>query len=264
MKYRCDNRVLGAIRWIDAVTRAPITVPLVPLASPPNATHLRFIRNFSGLTVITHADGLETYTATFNLDDLDPGDAVPALSLELHGQVTDPTGNYLPRRFTLDLPLDADPTLTPPDNTRPPNSLFEPIDVELLPSPSAKVPAGWAQVRVLILDAEGDPIPHALARVVATAADPADEVTLGFGQSDSRGEALVAIPGLKNFAPGATEDEVVTIETAARLEIVFPPPADDPADWTALKTTPVAAPADIDPTPLALSPGRTYSRRYPF
>lgn len=260
MKYRCDNRVLGAIRWIDAITRAPITLPLVPTPSPPNATQLRFVRNLSGLTVITHAAGLEAYTSTFNLDDLAPADDVVPLTLQLDGEVSDPTGNYLPRKFTLDLPLDPDPDLVAPGNTRPPDSLFTPIELELLPSPSAKIPAGWAQVRVLILDADGDPIPHALARVIATA----DDSTLGYGQSDARGETLIAIPGLKNFAPGATEDEVVTIETAARLEVVFPPPADDPADWTALKNAPVAAPADVDGTPLTLSPGRTYSRSYPF
>ncbi len=258
IKYRCDSRVLGAIRWIDAISRAPIPAPLVAVASPPHADTLRFVRNHSGLSVITHAFGLEAYTETFDLDALRPADRVTPLTLQIEGEVSDPTGTYLPRKFTLALPLNPSPTLTAA-GTRPPNSLFEPVELELLPAPAARVPAGWAQVRVLIQNAEGQPIPHALARVVATA----DDSPLGYGQSDGRGETLIAIPGLKNFAPGATEDEVVTIETAARLEVVLPPD-ESPTDWTVLRASPVAAPSDIDGEPLNLSPGRTYSRRYPF
>ncbi len=258
IKYRHDSRVLGAIRWIDAISRAPIALPLAPLASPPHADTLRFVRNHSGLSVITHAFDLEAYTRTFNLDDLRTADRVTPLSLQIEGEVSDPTGTYLPRKFTLALPLNPSPSVAT-DGARPANSLFTPVDLELLPSPAARVPAGWAQVRVLIQNAQGQPIPHALARVVAIA----DDSPLGYGQSDWRGETLVAIPGLKNFAPGATENEVVTIETAGRLEIVLPPD-ESPTDWTVLRDSPVAAPTDIDAAPLTLSPGRTYSRRYPF
>ena len=49
-----DSRVLGALRWIDAVTQTPIATPLVVTGAG-----LRFTRNLSGLTVITHAAGLE-------------------------------------------------------------------------------------------------------------------------------------------------------------------------------------------------------------
>ncbi|MBC8008531.1 MAG: hypothetical protein H7067_00365 [Burkholderiales bacterium] len=258
MKYRRDQRVLGAIRWIDAITRAPIPSPLVAVASPPHADTLRFVRNLSGLSVISHAAGLAPHTETLDLADLRPADRVTPLTLQIEGEVSDPTGLYLPRKFTVALPLNPSPALAP-DGTRPPNSLFTPVELELLPAPAARLPAGWAQVRVLIQDAEGQPIPHALARVVATA----DDTPLGYGQSDARGETLVAIPGLKNFAPGATEDEVVTVETAARLEIVLPPD-ESPTDWTVLRASPVAAASDIDDEPLTLSPGRTYSRRYPF
>lgn len=260
MKYRCDNRILGAIRWVDAVTRAPIQQPLVPVASPPNPARLRFVRNLGGLTVITHADTLATHTATFDLNELAEDDEVEPLARTFEAEVSDPTGSYLPRKFSLQLPRDPDPRRIPPDNSRPPNSLFTPIEIELLPSPTARVPAGWAQVRVLILDPQGHPIPNALARLVA----PANGTPLAFGQSDHRGEALIAIPGLKNFAPGDTEDEVVTVETPARLEILFPPPRDNPPDWTTLKSAAIAAPGHADATPLALSPGHTYSRRYPF
>lgn len=255
MKERVDNRVLGAVRWIDAVTLAPIPFPLVA-----SGTQIRFIRNLTGLSVITQADGLEDYTPTFKLADLPPADVVVTGSLTRSGQVEDPSGNYLPTKFSLKLPLNPSPELVGPDNDqRPPNSLFTPIEIGLLPSPSSRVAPGFAQVRVLILDADSNPIRNALARVMATA----DDALLGCGLSDSRGEALVAIPGLKHFAPGDTEDEVVSVVTEARLEIIFPSNADPVVDWTVLRDAAVAA-DNTDPDLLNLKPGASYSRRYPF
>ena len=56
--------------------------------------------------------------------------------------------------------------------------------------------------------------------------------------------------------------DTAAVIPGARLEIV-PPPAGAVVDWTVLRDT-AAAPADIDPTPLALRAGATYSRQYPF
>lgn len=254
MNERIESRVLGAVRCTDAVTQSPIASPLV--VSGPG---LRFTRNLSGLTVITYADGLEAYTSTFDLSSLPPGAVVANGALALTAEIADPAGAYLPRRFTLELPRDPSPAVLPPDGRRPPGSLFAPVDVALLPSPSARVPAGCAEVRVLILTPAGAGIRNALARVVATDGG----AVLGCGLADGRGEALVAIPGLKHFAPGATEDAVVSLETEARLEIILPP-ADAPVvDWTVLRDTPVAA-GNTDPQLLRLRPGARLSRRYPF
>lgn len=256
MRERLENRILGAIRWVDAVTGAPIPLPLVA-----RSASMRFTRNASGLAVITHADGLEDYPQTFDLDDLAPADVVTPGSLARAGEVLDPTGTYLPTRFTLALPRDPSPAVLPPANTRPANSLFTPIEVALLPSPAMRVPPGCAQVRVLIRDADGDPIPNALARVVATA----DDAVLGCGLADARGEALVAILGLKHFAPGDSEAEVVSVETEARLEIIHPPAGQEIVDWQQLRDAPVAdEDTDVDPTPLELKPGWLYSRQFPF
>lgn len=254
MKERLENRIVGAIRWIDAISRAPVSLPLAP-----SSDKMRFQRNLSGFTIISHADGLEAYEKTFDLQDLSAEDAVGLGSLELDGQVVDPTGTYLPRRFTITLPRDPSPELIGNDKHRPPNSLFTPIDIELLPSPSARLPAGWAQVRVLVKNADGVPIPNAIARVVANDSS----TTLGIGQADSRGEVLVAIAGLKHFAPGETEDEVVSVETPARLEILLPPPNEEIIDWTDFRETAVAD-GNTDPEVLQLEPGGIYSRRYPF
>jgi len=251
-----DNRVLGAIRWIDAVTQAPITLPLTV-----SSETLRFTRNHSGLAVITFAEGLERTLTVFDLADLAPADVVPPGSLAREAVVVDPSGTYLPARFTIDLPRNPSAAVLPPNNQRPPNSLFTPIDIPLLPSPKARLAPGCAQVRVLIEDDEGEPIPHALARVVATS----DDAILGCGLADHRGEALVAIPGLKHFAPGATPEEVVSVETTARLEIIHPPAntETDAVNWVALRAATVAD-GDTDPEPLRLRPGALFSRRYPF
>lgn len=249
-----DTRVLGAVRWVDAVTGAPIA-----LALTVRGPGLRFTRNLSGLTVITHAAGLEAYTRTFDLGTLPPGETVPTGDVTVTADVEDPSGTYLPRRFTFDLPRDASPDVLPPDGRRPPGSLFTPLDVALLPSPAARLAPGCAEVRVLIQTPTGQGIRHALARVVASDGG----AVLGCGLADERGEALVAIPGLKHFAPGPTADEVVSVETEARLELILPP-ADAPiVDWTALRDAPVAA-GHTDPRPLRLKPGALISRRFPF
>jgi len=253
MKERLDRRVLGAIRWIDGVTLTPIALPLVA-----ESDTMQFTRNLSGLAVITEADGLDVYTPTFNLDDLAPADVVANGSLARDGTVSDPTGNYLPTKFTLHLPRDSSPTVDA-NGQRPANSLFTPVDVALLPSPSARVAPGCAQVRMLILDSSGHPIPNALVRVIATTGN----TLLGCGLADARGEALVAILGLKDFAPGSTPHQVVVLETEARLEIIHPPVGAAVVDWTALRAAPVAA-HDTDPNHLQLRPGGLYSRRYPF
>ena len=261
MKEACDSRVLGAIRWVDAVSLTPISLPLIATASPPYAGHLQFIRNYSGLTVITHADGLEALIAVFDLKDLDPADAVdPGALPALAGEVSDPSGNYLPRKFTLALPRDPDSKIDAETGLRPDHSLFEPEEIKLLLSPTAKTPVGWAQVRVLVTQPDGTPIPQTLARVVPAAGGPA----LGFGQTDARGEALVALPGLQYFTAGATEAEVFALATEAKLELIFPPAGVSPVDWTVLAAATVASPDHVDPHPLHLRPGKLYSRVFPF
>jgi len=260
VKERLDRRVLGAIRWIDAVTLAPIAHPL-----KVSSNALRFTRNLSGLSVVTLADGLTAHTQTFDLNSLAPADQVPTESLSREGEVEDPTGTYLPTRFTLLLPRNPSPDFLPPDVNhpepyRPDNSLFLPVDVSLLPSPTARVASGFAEVRIQISNPAGEPIRNALARVVS--ATDANDV-LGYGLSDPRGETLVAIPKLKHFAPGATEAEVVSVVTDGRIEIVLPPAGQDIVDWTTLLTAPAAADG-IDSVVLKLKPSGRYSRRYPF
>ncbi len=253
MIERDDNRVLGAIRWVDAVTSTVVNLPLT--VTCPNA---RFVRNLAGLSVITSAAGLEKKVAAFDSSSLAPADVVPVQSLTFNAQVADVTGTYLPRVFTFQLPRDEAPAPLATGGWSA-TSLFTPMDVALLPAPAARMAPGWAQVRVAISNAAGAPLPNALVRVVASA----DGTVLGRGMSDARGEALVPVPALKLFAPGLTPTQVVTSETAAKLQIILPGPGATVVDWTLLDAQPVD-PANIDPKPLSLRAGQTYSRVFPF
>jgi hypothetical protein len=251
MKERLDNRVLGAVRWLDAVTERPIAQPLAVASSD-----LRFVRNRSGLSVIVSAAGLGAYEACLDLNSLSPADVVPDLSLDLTAAVSDPTGRYLPRRFSLKLPRTAQPPRLP-NGRRPADSLFEPVSISLLPSPLAEVATGWAQVRVTARTAAGGPLKNLFLRVVATAGN----AILGRGMTDARGEGLVIVPGLKLFAPGNTPEEVTTRETEVRLEAIPPTGDDDPVDWTELDPL-AAAPENV--TTLKLKAGKTYARDFPL
>jgi hypothetical protein len=248
MKERLERRVLGAIRWLDHVSKAVVAHSL-----DVRSDNAAFTRNLSGLTVITAANGLEEYGDTFDLKDLRPAAKRALGSIVVGGTVQDPSGHYLPRAFKVMLP--RDPT---PGSPRPADSLFAPKDLELLPTAAAKTLAGWAQVRVTVLNkATGKEFRDVLVRVVTAG----NHRVLGLGMSDARGEALVVIPGLPLFGPGETAATMVTSETSARAEFIPPPPGTSPVDWTELDAT-AAADANVSNALLALKAGQTFSLNF--
>lgn len=251
MKERLERRVLGAVRWVDAVTGHSVTQPLAI-----DAPDLRLVRNGAGLEVVTHARGLETHESGFDLETLPPDQQVPELSIELEGAVRDPAERYLPRRFTLRLPRVASPVRLA-NGRRPANSLFDPVEIGLLPGPSAPVAASWTQIRVSARDAGGQPLPDLYLRLVTSDGS----AVLGRGMTDRRGEGLVMVAGLKLFAPGDTPQEVTTSRTLARLEAVVPGAGPRPVDWTALDGQPATA---ANRLAIELQAGRTYAIPYPF
>ena len=105
-----DHRVLGALRLVDITTGLPIRAPLRVAGAG-----LDLRRNRRGDFVIWRAAGLETHSQAFNAPPAAP--PVGALTFDL--SVTDPAGNYLPRRSALALPRSADPDA--------PNSFFTSI-----------------------------------------------------------------------------------------------------------------------------------------
>ncbi|MBW4484543.1 MAG: hypothetical protein KME14_18580 [Tildeniella torsiva UHER 1998/13D] len=220
MRELCDRRILAALRCRDGVTQLPVRSSMQIAARG-----VSILRNRSGYYVIVSAPGFERYTQTFDLAELGVAPAPATLTL----QITDPSGQYLPRRFTVPLPRPAavgDPAPAPGSP-----SVFQPIDIPLYPSPLARTSPGWAVLRTTVLNATtGRRLPWALIRTtLATAAD-----TPFLGLSDWRGEALVAVRGIPittwadpnddDLDPDpATPPPVTTTAVTATLEVIADP-----------------------------------------
>ena len=243
---RTERRYHGAVRFVDAVSGVGVSDPLV--VSSPNGT---FFRNRSGYYVIDRVNGLESHAAAFAEQP-----AVPAPgSVRLALTVKDARSHYVPRRASIALPRDADPA-----HAQDTESLFQPVDVLLYPSPVRAVSTNWCAIRVHVERAStGSPLPGTLLRVIREISGA--ESVIGRGLSDARGEALVAIRGLPitmwETGPGA----VLATEIAATLEAVFDPAAPelaDPEDLEARRSTLSRAASAV-----MLAAGRIIAMRLP-
>jgi hypothetical protein len=195
---RVESRVLGALRFVDAVTGIAISSPFT-VAAPG----VRLLRNRSGLYVIHKAPGFEAYLASFAMPPATP--AVGSVGIEL--TVGDPSGRYLPRAATLALPRDPSPSATA--------SLFQPVDIPLFPAPSARIAFNWAVLRVTVTAANGDRLGGALLRVLRNGG------VLARGLSDWRGEALVPVAGVPVTTFGDSSGAVVISVIEVALQGVF-------------------------------------------
>jgi hypothetical protein len=249
-----DMRVLAAIRPVDAMLRTPVRTPL-----EVTGDRIRVIANRSGLYVIAEAPGTDAYTGRFALPVPPAAPQPPAVgSVQVTLSLVDPAGRYLPRTVVVQVPRDPDPA-----HRDQPGSLFMPIDVDLFPSPTMALREGWATVRVSVKRANSqDGLPFAFVRVRRAS----DNVVLGRGVTDERGEAMVGIPGIPvttwNAAPGAA---VTASSVAARVAACFDKTAFHPEtstypDPTALEqafaTLPHSSDVDLD-----LTSGREVTRR---
>lgn len=211
-----ENRVLGAISFIDATTGQRITEQMTVSGA---GVSLR--RNFSGYYVITRADGLAAHNESFQ----DPPAAPTVESLDFTLQVEDPRRQYLPRRFTVELPRNPDPDSE--------NAIVKPIEVRVYPAPIAQVGPRWAIVRASVFRQGSDErLGGALIRVRRTS----DGEVLARALSDERGEALVAVEGIPVTTWDDGEGPVISNEVEVTLETIFDPDADgypDPDDLEA-------------------------------
>ena len=224
----CDQRILAALRCVDAVTGVPLNDPV-----QVSAVGVKLIRNRRGLYVIQAAPGhgaLNDYTATFDQPPAAPpsGQTWP-VSLSL--RINDPSGRYLPREVQLNLPRAASATAT--------DSLFKAVDVALYPSPIAATASGWAVIRATVLAAAAAPgdsprrLPWAWIRVVREANGSNGFLPApAFALADWRGEALIAVAGL----PVTTWDgsSTLAVQVSVRLEVVFDSrltPLPEQVDW---------------------------------
>ena len=174
-----DTRVLGAVRVVDVATRRALDRQLRVAA-----TDVRFRRNRQNLYVITTAPGLEHHTREHTL----PPQTPPLDSVAIALTIADPAFQYLPRTATIRLPRDPHP-----DRGDLPGSLFQPVDVPVLPSASVRTEPNWSLVRGSVRSGpgHGDPIAGALLLVRRE-----NGTVIGRGVSDERGEVLVVIPGI--------------------------------------------------------------------
>lgn len=219
-----ERRVLGAVRFLDATTTLPIRAPLAVVAE-----RVRFVCNRGGRYVIFSAPGLQAYTESFQRQPVAPDPQSVALrSIPIELNITDPEGVYLPRRSTIEIPLDADPARADDEG-----SLFKFIDVKLYPSPVAQTSVGWAVVRATVKETgTNNRLPWALIRVLRAG----DSLLLATGLSDRRGEALVPVSGIPITTWEEGTGPVLATEIDVALEVVFDPAVKkvrDPEDLSA-------------------------------
>jgi hypothetical protein len=203
-RERVEQRVLGAVRWVDATTLTPLEEPITA-----EGDGVRLVPNRRGLHVIREWPPLAAHAEAFEAPPAVP----PVGSLTLALTVRDPSGRYLPRRVRIALPRDPRP-----EHAAEPDSLFRPVDVAMFPSPSAPVGANWVELRVTVTEtATGDALGGALLRVVS------EGQLLARGLTDWRGEALVPVAGVPVTTWSAEPGPVVVTEIVATLEAVFDP-----------------------------------------
>jgi hypothetical protein len=235
---RVEQRVLGAIRCIDAATGMPIAAALKVVGTPD----AEIFRNRSGLYVISRYDPLAAHNDAFTAPP-----ALPALaSVVLSLTVRDPAGIYLARTAEIRLPRDPRP-----ENAGTPESLFNPVDIELYRSPAAPLGANWVALRVSLTEQDsGDALGGALLRVRSNGR------TLARGLSDWRGEALVPVVGVPITTWSDHADAVVVTAIDAILEVFFDPTAGGvrtPAAQVAAGRLPANAPSP-DPARIEANP----------
>jgi hypothetical protein len=232
-----DIRALGALRFVDATTRARVTAPL-----RVTAPGVRFVRNLSGAYTVAAAPGLQAHVETFPSPP-----ASPALgSVSLAVSVSDPGGRYLDRASRLQLPRTADPA-----QAADPASLFQPVLVPLYPSPSAPLEPGWAVVRISLRDSGGAGLAGAYLRLRRATQPTEQDPPLARGLADARGEAMVAVAGIPvtNFEAEEEDGPVLSSAIDAVLEAYFDENAGAPPDPDVIESRRLLPPAN----PLALA-----------
>lgn len=236
------HRVLGAVRFLDAATRSPITSRLRLTTD----VRVEWRRNASGAYVIWRAAGLESHTghagpmtdAGFEaLLEAPPGAPLPG-SVKLAATVEDPSGELLPRRFEVALPraATAAPGVTP--------DLFTPIEVLLHRSTAARLTGTGAVLYTFVHDGRGQKGKVPGARVIVTIeGEEAGRATTG-----PSGEAVVEMVRLPSFVTGSGGGAVTTSEIDATVDAAVLPGlllASDSGAWK-LVTPPDPDSPDFD------------------
>ena len=219
MPEAVDRRALGAVRFVDAVTRTEVTSSLSVQA--PGVT---WSRNSRGWFVLRSVPALRLHTHAF----LAPPSDVALGDVDVELTVRDPGGTYLPRRRVVALPRSADPARAGAGD-----SVFTPAEVRMFRAPAAPMAPGWAVVRTTVVAAgSGRRLGGALVRVLTAAAPPA---VLATGLTDGRGEGVVVLPDVPVTTFGSGPQVLATELTVDVEAVVVPgsPALPDPDVLTA-------------------------------
>lgn len=239
-----DDRVMAAIRFIDAIS-------LLPVREPVEVSGARTVRNTSGYTIICAPEPapaeLSSYFSRFRNELAADEPTAGTIPLTLTASVSG--GRYLARQFTLALPLQE-------TDSEQPNYLFNPVEVALYPAPIYPLERQWAVIRLRVFQLLAVPLAGVIVSAT-TAANP--NLVLGRGLSDKRGETLIIVPGLR---PATMDDPETTVNLVARRDNTnpaFPDPdrliaaaADAPWLDSAQKADVVIAPGQLTVDQLAM------------
>jgi hypothetical protein len=213
-----DRRILGAFVCVDAITGSSV-VPAIPVTS----AQWNVKANRSGTYVIFDGPGFDALTTQFV-----PSGTWPAAPTQYEVTLQDSNLRYLPRRAMVSAPA-AVPAIPPVSAT--PTGVFAPQQVTVFPSPAAAVGPNWATIRVSVTQAGTTPprgLPYAIVQVINTDGS----AVLATGQTDSNGEALLAVigPTLQPNPQGGGDVTVSTVSATATAYFL-PRNLTQPSGW---------------------------------
>lgn len=196
MNESVDRRVLGAFRFVDAITGNIVTDPMAITVAAWQVKP-----NHSGTYVIFNGPGFEDLTTQFTPSSWPPPPTPPTF------EVTVPNAGlrYQSRRVNIKAPQ----ALTPATD---PNSIFNPQKVSLYPNAAAPVAPGWSVIYVSVVASGSNP-PQGLPWPVLQLTRNSDGKVIATGAGDFHGEALLAVTGLKmQPATGASSPLAATLK----------------------------------------------------
>jgi hypothetical protein len=233
-----DHRVWAALRPVDAMTHQPVMAAV-------HGEGQRWLRNNKGLWVL---NGLaEPISRRADWQGYEGSFAAPVsmAPLAVRAVVTTPGERYLPRIVTLTLPL-SDSGAEPP--------LFSTREVLLYAAPHGNLALGWAVLRISLRHT-GRPAAGAVASLHENGTDTP---LLARGQTDQRGEGVVAVPGLAHFVRNPAAPPAFVRERRLQLHVVWELLGGEPIDPDDLATRSGAGYV-LSTTSVLLASGRSTS-----